>query len=89
METALRAHTALEIRFHLITPMKYRELAESDEYETRRRRWRDVLGLRKPDRAPVWMREMVSPSNSDTDRMVIFGRRLAIGCTTVSVAMIS
>jgi hypothetical protein len=35
---------------------QYHELAESDEYETRRRRWRDVLGLRKPDRAPVWMR---------------------------------
>lgn len=32
------------------------ELAASDEYETRRRRWRDVNGLRKPDRAPVWCR---------------------------------
>ncbi len=28
LETALREHTALEIRFHLITPMRYRELAE-------------------------------------------------------------
>lgn len=47
---------------------QYRELAESDEYETRRKRWRDVLGLRKPDRAPVWMRpagvwaELLPPS---------------------------
>jgi len=32
------------------------ELAASDEYEVRRRRWRDVNGLRKPDRAPVWLR---------------------------------
>jgi len=32
------------------------ELAASEEYETRRRRWRDVNGLRKPDRAPVWAR---------------------------------
>ena len=32
------------------------ELAASAEYETRRRRWRDVNGLRKPDRAPVWLR---------------------------------
>lgn len=28
METVLRAHTGLQIRFHLITPAKYRELAE-------------------------------------------------------------
>lgn len=35
---------------------EYRQLAESAEYESRRRRWRDVLGLRKPDRAPVWLR---------------------------------
>ena len=32
------------------------ELAASDEYEVRRKRWRDVNGLRKPDRAPVWCR---------------------------------
>ena len=32
------------------------ELAASEEYEIRRRRWRDVNGLRKPDRAPVWCR---------------------------------
>lgn len=32
------------------------ELACSDEYEIRRKRWRDVNGLRKPDRAPVWCR---------------------------------
>ncbi len=32
------------------------ELATSDEYEARRKRWRDVNGLRKPDRAPVWCR---------------------------------
>jgi len=32
------------------------ELAASPEYETRRKRWRDVNGLRKPDRAPVWCR---------------------------------
>ena len=31
-------------------------LASSEEYEIRRRRWRDVNGLRKPDRAPVWCR---------------------------------
>jgi hypothetical protein len=31
-------------------------LAASPEYETRRRRWRDVNGLRQPDRAPVWLR---------------------------------
>jgi len=30
------------------------ELATSKEYEERRKRWRDVNGLRKPDRAPVW-----------------------------------
>lgn len=30
------------------------ELAQSDEFETRRARWRAVNGLRKPDRAPVW-----------------------------------
>ena len=33
---------------------KVQALATSDEYETRRRRWRDVNALRKPDRAPVW-----------------------------------
>jgi len=32
------------------------ELAASDEYEQRRRRWRDVNGLRRPARAPVWCR---------------------------------
>jgi hypothetical protein len=32
------------------------ERAASDEYEARRRRWRDVNALRKPDRAPVWCR---------------------------------
>jgi hypothetical protein len=32
------------------------ELAESPEYEARRRRWCDVNALRKPDRAPVWCR---------------------------------
>lgn len=32
------------------------ELAKSEEYETRRARWRDVNALRKPDRAPVWLR---------------------------------
>ena len=32
------------------------ELAHSEEYERRRRRWRDVNGLRRPDRAPVWCR---------------------------------
>jgi len=30
------------------------ELASSDEYEARRKRWRDVNALRKPDRFPVW-----------------------------------
>ncbi len=29
-------------------------LAVSAEYEARRRRWRDVNALRKPDRSPVW-----------------------------------
>ena len=32
------------------------DAALSDEYELRRRRWRDVNELRKPDRAPVWCR---------------------------------
>lgn len=32
------------------------ELAASEEYELRRRRWRAVNGLRRPDRAPVWLR---------------------------------
>ena len=32
------------------------ELASSDEYEARRKRWRDVNALRKPDRFPVWCR---------------------------------
>lgn len=32
------------------------ELASSDEYEARRKRWRDVNALRKPDRYPVWCR---------------------------------
>jgi len=31
-------------------------LASSEEYEARRRRWRDVNERRKPDRAPVWCR---------------------------------
>ena len=30
------------------------ELALSDEYEARRKRWRGVNGLRKPDRPPVY-----------------------------------
>jgi hypothetical protein len=30
------------------------ELALSDEYEARRKRWRDVNGLRKPDRFSVY-----------------------------------
>ena len=32
------------------------ELAQSDEYEERRKRWRDANALRKPDRSPVWCR---------------------------------
>ncbi|MCD6352135.1 MAG: hypothetical protein J7M26_08440, partial [Armatimonadetes bacterium] len=32
------------------------KLAQSEEYEARRRRWRDVNERRKPDRAPVWCR---------------------------------
>lgn len=32
------------------------ELAKSKEYEARRKRWRDVNALRKPDRSPVWCR---------------------------------
>ena len=32
------------------------ELARSDEYEKRRRRWRDANCRRRPDRAPVWCR---------------------------------
>ena len=31
-------------------------LAASDEYDARRKRWRDVNALRKPDRYPVWCR---------------------------------
>ncbi len=44
------------------------ELAASDEYEARRRRWRDVNERRTPDRAPVWCRpagvwrELLPPS---------------------------
>lgn len=30
------------------------DLAVSEEMEVRRRRWREVNGLRRPDRAPVW-----------------------------------
>ncbi len=36
------------------------ELAQSEEYERRRRRWRDVNELRRPDRAPVWCRPALS-----------------------------
>jgi hypothetical protein len=32
------------------------ELALSEQYEVRRRRWRDVNARRRPDRAPVWCR---------------------------------
>ena len=32
------------------------ELAKSDEYEARRKRWRDINALRKPDRTPVYCR---------------------------------
>jgi len=32
------------------------ELASSEEYEARRRRWRDVNERRRPDRPPVWCR---------------------------------
>lgn len=32
------------------------DLALSPEYEARRKRWRDVNELRRPDRAPVWCR---------------------------------
>jgi hypothetical protein len=32
------------------------ELASSEEYERRRKRWRDVNERRRPDRAPVWCR---------------------------------
>lgn len=32
------------------------DLANSDEYEARRKRWRDVNALRKPDRFPVYCR---------------------------------
>jgi hypothetical protein len=45
------------------------ELATSEEYEARRRRWRDVNERRKPDRAPVWCRpagvwrELVPPES--------------------------
>jgi hypothetical protein len=35
---------------------KTAEIAASPENEAIRRRWRDVNGLRKPDRAPVWCR---------------------------------
>jgi len=35
---------------------KVAALAASDEYEARRRRWRDVNALRKPDRPPVYCR---------------------------------
>lgn len=32
------------------------DLASSEDYEDRRRRWRDVNERRRPDRAPVWCR---------------------------------
>ena len=32
------------------------DLAQSEDYEKRRCRWRDVNGHRRPDRAPVWCR---------------------------------
>ena len=32
------------------------ELASSEAYETRRKRWRDANERRRPDRAPVWCR---------------------------------
>lgn len=35
---------------------KVAEIASSEEYEARRKRWRDVNGLRKPDRVPVYCR---------------------------------
>ena len=35
---------------------KVAELAAGPEMEQRRRRWRDVNALRRPDRAPVWCR---------------------------------
>lgn len=45
------------------------ELAQSEEMETRRARWRAVNGLRRPDRAPVWWQahaawETMVPSDS-------------------------
>jgi len=36
--------------------MRVAELARSSEYEARRKRWRDVNALRKPDRSPVYCR---------------------------------
>ena len=43
---------------HLVRELarKTMELASSDTYEARRRRWRDVNEGRRPDRAPVWCR---------------------------------
>jgi len=50
------AFPAQDIRIARNLARQCTELALSDEYEARRRRWRDVNELRRPDRAPVWCR---------------------------------
>jgi len=45
-----------EIRIVRELAAQVMELAQSEEYERRRQRWRDVNELRRPDRAPVWCR---------------------------------
>lgn len=51
---------------------RVRDLAVSETYEARRRRWRDVNERRKPDRAPVWCRpagvwrELLRPESLQT-----------------------
>lgn len=49
-------YSARDVRTVRDLAHKVMELACSDEYERRRRRWRDVNERRKPDRAPVWCR---------------------------------
>jgi hypothetical protein len=52
----MASHPANDIQIVRDLARRVTELASSEEYETRRRRWRDVNERRKPDRAPVWCR---------------------------------
>ncbi len=54
--TEIAGFPADDVRIVRDLAARVMELALSEEYERRRRRWRDVNELRKPDRAPVWCR---------------------------------